>query len=55
VEKLKKLLDEIGLDGRRLEMFNLSSSEGVRWAKFAREMTERVRKLGKNPLREMNP
>ena len=45
------MLDEIGLDGRRLEMFFLSSAEGARWAEIATEMTERIRELGPNPLR----
>lgn len=48
---LKGLLDEIGLGGERLEIYFLSSAEGVRFAQIATEMTERVRKLGPNPLR----
>ena len=48
---MKKLLDDIGLDGGRLEMYNLSSSEGVRWRNDILEMLERVRKIGPNPLR----
>lgn len=52
VEYLKGLLDEIGLGGERLEMYFLSSAEGVRFAEIATGMTERVRELGPNPLRE---
>ncbi len=37
--------------GERLEIYFLSSAEGVRFAQIATEMTERVRKLGPNPLR----
>jgi coenzyme F420-reducing hydrogenase delta subunit len=44
-------LDQIGLNGQRLDMFNLSSAEGPRFAQIATEMTERVRQLGPNPLR----
>jgi len=51
VNYLKGLLDEIGLGGERLEIYFLSSAEGVRFAQIATEMTERVRKLGPNPLR----
>jgi F420-non-reducing hydrogenase iron-sulfur subunit len=40
------------LGGARLEMFNLSSAEGPRFAEIAREMTERIRELGPNPLRK---
>ncbi len=46
----KRLLDEIGLGGERLEMYFLSSAEGVRFAEIATEMTERIRVLGPNPL-----
>jgi hypothetical protein len=31
-------------------MYNLSSAEGPRFAEIAREMTERVRAMGPNPL-----
>jgi F420-non-reducing hydrogenase iron-sulfur subunit len=47
----KGLLDEIGLDGERLEMFNMSAGEGAKFAAAADEMTERIRKLGPSPLR----
>jgi len=43
-------LDEIGLGGDRLEMYFLSSAEGIRWAEIAAEMTERIKTLGPNPL-----
>ncbi|MCL6449887.1 MAG: hydrogenase iron-sulfur subunit [Acetobacteraceae bacterium] len=52
VARVKALLDEIGLGGDRLEMFNLSGSMGPRFAEIAREMTERVRRLGPSPIRE---
>lgn len=51
VARVKGLLDEIGLGGERLEMFNLSSSDGPRFAQIATEMTERIRRLGPSPLR----
>ena len=51
VERVKEILDEIGVDGRRLEMFNLSSAEGPRFAEITREMSERVEPLGPSPLR----
>lgn len=47
---MKQLLDQIGLGGERVEMFFLSSSEGARFAEICREMTERIRRLGPNPL-----
>ena len=51
VERARQLLDEIGLGCERLEMFNLSSAEGPRFAEIARDMTERLRRLGPSPLR----
>jgi hypothetical protein len=44
-------LAEIGLEPERLEMYFLSSAEGVRFAEIATEMTERARALGPSPLR----
>ena len=50
VRYAKQLLDSIGVGGDRLEMFNLSSSEGPRFAQIAADMTERVKKLGPSPV-----
>ncbi len=50
VKAVKKLLDEIGLGGERLEMYNLSSAQGARFAEIANEMTERIKKLGPSPF-----
>jgi len=44
-------LAEIGLQPERLEMFNLSSAEGTRFAEIARTMVERIKRLGPSPLR----
>jgi coenzyme F420-reducing hydrogenase delta subunit len=51
VERAKQLLAEIGLEPDRLEMFNLSSAEGARFAEIVTEMTERLAALGPSPLR----
>jgi F420-non-reducing hydrogenase iron-sulfur subunit len=51
VERAKKLLAEVGLEPERLEMFNLSSAEGPRFAEIVTIMAERLRGLGKSPLR----
>lgn len=47
----KKLLQSIGMDDNRLEMYNLSAAMGSKFAQIATEMTERIRKLGSSPLR----
>ncbi len=49
---MRQLLDEIGLGGERLDMFFLSSAEGIRWSEIVIEMTERIKALGPNPLRD---
>lgn len=51
VEYAKKLLDEIGIGSERLEMYNMSAAMGQRFAEVAEEMTEKIRKLGPNPLK----
>ena len=51
VERAKQLLEEIGLEPERLEMYNLSSAEGHRFAEIVTEMTERLGSLGPSPLR----
>jgi len=51
VERTKQILQEIGLEPERLEMYNLSSAEGPRFAQIATEMTERIAALPPSPLR----
>lgn len=50
-ERVKGYMKEIGLEPERLEMFNLSSAEGTRFAEIIQEMGERLTKLGLSPLR----
>jgi len=51
VAHVKDLLNECGIGGDRIFMYNLSSAQGQRFAEIAREMTEKVRELGPNPVR----
>jgi coenzyme F420-reducing hydrogenase delta subunit len=51
VDRLKGILDEIGIGSERLDMFFVSGGMGETFAKVAHEMTERIRKLGPNPLK----
>ena len=39
-------MEEIGIDGSRVQMFNLSSAMAPEFARIAREMTETVTELG---------
>jgi hypothetical protein len=38
------------LDGQRLEMYHIGASDAPNWVKAVREMTERARELGPNPI-----
>jgi F420-non-reducing hydrogenase iron-sulfur subunit len=51
VERLKQTLSEIGLDPKRIEMYNLSSAQGNRFAEVATEMTGQIIELGPSPFR----
>jgi F420-non-reducing hydrogenase iron-sulfur subunit len=51
VDYLKKLLDEIGIGGERVEMFGMSAGMGERFAQIATDFTEKIRKLGPNPVK----
>jgi F420-non-reducing hydrogenase iron-sulfur subunit len=51
VRRAKQILDEIGLGGERLDMFFMSGSQAYTLALAAQTMTERIRKLGPNPLK----
>jgi len=51
----QEVLREAGIDPERLEMFNLSSADGPTFAGIVETMTERIKKLGPNPLRRRAP
>ena len=51
VQYVKKVLEEIGIEPERVEMFNLSAGEGPRFAEIAREMVERIKALGPSPVK----
>jgi F420-non-reducing hydrogenase iron-sulfur subunit len=53
VEQAAKILDQVGVGGDRVHMYNLSSGEGPLFAKYSIEMDEKVRALGPNPVKKM--
>jgi F420-non-reducing hydrogenase iron-sulfur subunit len=55
IERAKTILDAIGLGADRLDMFYVSGSQAIAFARAAKVMTERVRNLGPNPLRTNGP
>lgn len=54
VRRAQKILDEVGLGGERLDIYFMSGSQAHAFAEAAVEMTERIRRLGPNPLKNMN-
>jgi F420-non-reducing hydrogenase iron-sulfur subunit len=52
VQKAKQILKSIGLQEERLDMVFMSGGQGQEFADKASEMTERVKKLGPNPLKK---
>jgi coenzyme F420-reducing hydrogenase delta subunit len=40
------------MEGRRIQMINVSSAMGGQFAWTAAELTEEIRRLGPNPLRD---
>jgi len=50
VAYVKKVLEDIGMEPERVEMYNLSAAQGTRFAEIAREFTERILDLGPSPV-----
>lgn len=51
VMRVKKLLDEIGLDGRRLSIFNISSEDDGKALQILQQIRSDLADLGLNPAR----
>jgi len=51
VEQARHILDTVGVDGERVKMYNLSSSEAPRFVDITREMHELITSLGPNPVK----
>ena len=52
MKQVQVLLDQIGLGGARVQMFNLSSAEGPQFAQYCAEFSAKIQQLGPNPLRK---
>jgi F420-non-reducing hydrogenase iron-sulfur subunit len=50
-DRIRSILDEIGLGGERLRMVNLSDSMASAFVQHLREIMETIRTLGPNPLK----
>jgi len=51
IKKLKRALDIIGLDGNRVDTCFVSSAMAFEFVATVSEFTEKVRRIGPNPLR----
>jgi len=51
VNYVKGVLKAIGINPERLQMYNLSAAMGSRFAEICWEMTEKVKRLGPNPVK----
>ena len=51
LKKAREIIEQIGLEGDRVGIFFMSGSQAQTFAAAAHTMTERVRRLGPNPLR----
>ncbi len=51
MDYLRKLLQEIGLEPERVRMFNLSAAMAGQFVDATKEMMEKIREVGPNPLR----
>ena len=51
VGRAKQILDEIGLDGDRVAIYFVTGSQGYSFVNAVGEMTDRVQRLGPNPLK----
>jgi len=52
VEYVKKTLNELGIEPERVEMYNLSSAQGARFAEIASEMADKIKELGPTPVKD---
>lgn len=50
VDQAKRILDSLGLNGERLEMFNFASNQGREFKESVDIMMTRVERIGPNPL-----
>src|SRR5665811_1844733 len=51
VDHVKTLLEEMGIEPERVEMYNMSSAMGVKFAEVATEFTQRIKELGPNHVK----
>jgi F420-non-reducing hydrogenase iron-sulfur subunit len=55
VAYIRGMLDEMGLEQDRVQMFNIAASDAPEFARVAKLVTEEIRRLGPNPLKGEGP
>lgn len=50
---VQKVLEEVGIDERRLRLDWVSASEGEKFQKVVVDFVDEITKLGPNPMREV--
>jgi len=51
VQYVRKVLQAMGINPERLQMYNLSAAMGSRFSEITWEMTEKVKALGPSPVK----
>lgn len=54
VKQVKGILESLGMEGKRVEMFNVASNQAWKFVEIVDEMVSRADELGPSPLREVN-
>ena len=49
---VKKIIEDIGLEPQRIKMVNVSAAMGGQFAQEASQMTEEIKTLGPNPIKD---
>ncbi len=51
---VKEILKTVGLSPKRIQMFHCSAAEGQRFQEEATRISETIKNLGSNPLKDSN-
>lgn len=52
IAHIKEILEQIGIEPERVEMFNLSAAMASEFVRITEEMKGRIEALGPNPLKQ---
>ena len=55
VNYAKEILKTVGISPERIQMFHCSAAEGVKFQSEATRISETIKNLGSNPLKDFNP